>query len=252
MVFRGGGFQKKQIFFDFDDTLIDDGYKFELTSCDCAKAIVLGFETESPPIDEIIQEFRRIDLERLKSVPPEERFLPSRFITSWHLAYDFLCEKYGKSNKRSTHMMLEGLLMQNWEPPYFVIPGAVDTLMDLLHTGKYDLRMLSAGDPVIQERKVNATDLAKHFASLHFFPDGDKHSPLVEAAKEFGAGNVWMIGNSMSTDINPALRAGVNAVYIPRGSWILWKDRPFNNRYLQLKSIADVPRVLETWEVKKS
>ncbi len=240
-------YQKKQIFFDLDDTLIDDSYKFEITSCDATKAIILGFETDSPSIDEIVQEFRRIDTERVKTLPPEERFLPTRFTTSWHLTYDFLCDKYKKPNKRATHMMLEGLALQNFEPPYFIIPSAVDVLIDLLHVGKCELRILSAGDPQIQERKVDMTDLTKHFASRHFFPDGNKYPSLEEAAKEFGPKNVWMIGNSLNSDINPALRAGVNAIYIPRGSWTVLHAEPLNDKYVELKNISEVPRTLENW-----
>jgi putative hydrolase of the HAD superfamily len=34
--------------------------------------------------------------------------------------------------------------------------------------------------------------------------------------------NTWMIGNSPKSDINPALAAGMNAVFVPHGdTWIL-------------------------------
>jgi putative hydrolase of the HAD superfamily len=35
----------------------------------------------------------------------------------------------------------------------------------------------------------------------------------------------WMIGNSPKSDINPALSAGLNAVFVPHGdTWILEHD----------------------------
>jgi len=37
--------------------------------------------------------------------------------------------------------------------------------------------------------------------------------------------NTWMVGNSPKSDINPALAAGLNAVFVPHGNtWILEHD----------------------------
>ena len=36
------------------------------------------------------------------------------------------------------------------------------------------------------------------------------------------SGSTWMVGNSPKSDINPALAAGLNAVFVPHGdTWIL-------------------------------
>lgn len=241
-------FERLQVFFDFDDTLIDDNHKFEITACDCTKVIVQAFETQSPPIDEIIEEFRRVDDERLKSVPTEERFSPSRLIGSWHQCYDYLCGKYGVAAKRPTHILLEGYAMQNFEPPYYVIPGVINTLNELVRFGKYDLRLITVGSEEVQHRKIAVTELEKYFASLHFIPDGDKIPVLEKAAKEFGQHNVWMVGNSISSDVNPALQVGINVVYIPRGSWHMWKAEPFSKKFTEIKSIVQVPETLEHWK----
>ncbi|HVI04864.1 MAG TPA: HAD hydrolase-like protein, partial [Sphingomicrobium sp.] len=35
----------------------------------------------------------------------------------------------------------------------------------------------------------------------------------------------WMVGNSPKSDINPALAAGINAVFIPHGdTWVLERE----------------------------
>jgi putative hydrolase of the HAD superfamily len=240
-------FEKKQVFIDLDDTLIDDNYKFEMTSCDCAKVIMQAFETRAPAIDAIIEKFRTIDNARLSSIAPDDRFRPARTLGSWHQTYDDLCAEHGRSPKRSTHMLLEGYVLQNFEPPYYVIPDVFDVLNELSRFGKYELRLLSAGDPVIQDNKIEGTGLKKYFASMHFLTDGEKGSALERAAGEFGAKNMWMIGNSIGSDINPALKLGVNAIYIPRGSWHAWHAEPFNTSYVELGSIRMVPDTLEKW-----
>ncbi len=49
---------------------------------------------------------------------------------------------------------------------------------------------------------------------------------------------VWMIGNSPKSDVNPALAAGLNAVFIPHAhTWVLEKEeiRPVQGRLLVLE-----------------
>lgn len=241
-------FQKKQIFFDFDDTLIDDNYKFEMTSCDCVKVIIQAFETRSPAIDTIINRFKSIDTERVKTVPPDQRFTPSRLSGSWHETYSVLCEEHKIEPKRSAYLLLEGYVIQNFEPPYYVIPHTVDALNELAKTGKYELRVLTSGDRTIQEKKLNVTDLEKYFASTHVLPNGEKAKVLEEAAKEFGPSNVWMVGNSIASDVNAALKVGVNAIHIPRGSWHLFNAEPLNHRFVTVDNIIEVPKALEDWK----
>jgi putative hydrolase of the HAD superfamily len=39
---------------------------------------------------------------------------------------------------------------------------------------------------------------------------------------ELSSDSTWMVGNSPKSDINPALAAGLNAVFVPHGqTWIL-------------------------------
>ena len=48
----------------------------------------------------------------------------------------------------------------------------------------------------------------------------------------------WMIGNSPKSDINPALEAGLNAVFVPHPhTWVLEKQeiRPGDGRLLRLE-----------------
>ena len=53
----------------------------------------------------------------------------------------------------------------------------------------------------------------------------------------------WMIGNSPKSDINPALEAGLNAVFVPHAhTWVLEKQeiRPGAGRLLVLEHFADL------------
>jgi putative hydrolase of the HAD superfamily len=53
----------------------------------------------------------------------------------------------------------------------------------------------------------------------------------------------WMIGNSPKSDVNPALEAGLNAVFVPHEhTWILEKQelRPGKGRLLVLEKFEDL------------
>jgi putative hydrolase of the HAD superfamily len=53
----------------------------------------------------------------------------------------------------------------------------------------------------------------------------------------------WMIGNSPKSDINPALEAGLNAVFVPHAhTWILEKQdlRPGKGKLLVVERFADL------------
>jgi putative hydrolase of the HAD superfamily len=57
----------------------------------------------------------------------------------------------------------------------------------------------------------------------------------------------WMIGNSPKSDINPALEAGLNAVFIPHArTWTLERQdlrAPGPGRLLVLRSFEDLQGV---------
>jgi putative hydrolase of the HAD superfamily len=52
-----------------------------------------------------------------------------------------------------------------------------------------------------------------------------------------------MIGNSPKSDVNPALEAGINAVFVPHAhTWVLEKEeiRPGNGRLLIVEQFSDL------------
>jgi len=59
--------------------------------------------------------------------------------------------------------------------------------------------------------------------------------------------SIWMIGNSPKSDINPALEAGLNAVFIPHArTWTLERldlRAPGPGRLLVLRSFEDLQGV---------
>ena len=63
------------------------------------------------------------------------------------------------------------------------------------------------------------------------------------AQRRIDPGLAWMAGNSAKSDINPAIEAGLNAVFIPHAhTWGLERQdiRPGQGRLLMLERFTDL------------
>lgn len=237
--------QTKLICFDLDDTIIDDNWKFETTFCDCMKAILLGLAAKAPQIDEILITAREIDNRLVEELPKEKKYTPDRLIEAWHTTYRIMSERKEIPVKQHILNMLEAYILQNYEPPYLVIAGAVDALVRIRALPGVRMEILTIGDPEIQLRKINYSRLNYYFDHIEIVQVGEeKGDYLRRRVAEYGADNVFMVGNSMRSDINPALEAGAQAVYIPRGTWSHQKVEPISDGYVEVRRIFELPEVL--------
>lgn len=99
--------------------------------------------------------------------------------------------------------------------PMELIAGVEETLAYL--APRHELALVTKGDADEQRLKIEASGLAdRFFGRAIIVPEKDvtTYQRLTgELALE--TERAWMIGNSPRSDINPALAAGLNAVYVP-------------------------------------
>ena len=134
------------------------------------------------------------------------------------------------------------------EHPVEPLPGVADTLA-ALH-GKVRLVMITKGDLLNQEQKLARSGLGDRFDAIEIVSEKDagtyrriamRHGIAVEDAV--------MIGNSLKSDVLPALEAGLWGVHIPyQITWAHEHAEPpaDSPRYGRLDSIKDVPAWLKT------
>jgi|GEM_PF-2880233 len=229
--------QKLIVCLDLDDTLIDDNYKFELTFCDCIKTILEAFETRPPQIDDVLQRARELDNYKLENWEPKQAYSPARLHATWIETYESLALDQGVVVKDYVKMILQGLVQKNFDPPYYIIPGSVEALREL-RDEHYPLHLITTGSPTVQLKKLQSTGLSKFFNEVHILDTFDKSEKLQELKYKYSKKRVVMIGNSMRSDINPALKVGVDAIYIPRGSWHKFLAEPLNPNFKKIDSIS--------------
>jgi putative hydrolase of the HAD superfamily len=112
------------------------------------------------------------------------------------------------------------------EHPVELLDGVPETLEYL--SRRHRLYLVTKGDQVEQSRKIQASDLQGFFCGIEILPekDAEAFSRLLDR-HEWERTRSWMIGNSPRSDINPALAAGINAVYIPHiHTWTLEHEEP--------------------------
>jgi len=88
---------------------------------------------------------------------------------------------------------------------------------------KHRLILVTKGAKAEQSGKVERSGVKKHFAAVEIVPEKTAavYSQLADKY-ECDHTCTWMVGNSPKSDINPALAAGMNAVFVPHGdTWIL-------------------------------
>jgi putative hydrolase of the HAD superfamily len=96
-----------------------------------------------------------------------------------------------------------------------------ETLPEL--AARHRCLLVTKGDSQEQRDKLARSGLEQHFSGVEVLPEktAEAYRALV-AHHVCDAPTTWMIGNSPKSDINPALSAGLHAVFVPHGStWVL-------------------------------
>ncbi len=127
--------------------------------------------------------------------------------------------------------------------PLQLLEGVRETL-DYLST-RHDLYLLTKGDSEEQKLKVERSGIEEYFKQVVIVPEKDvtTYHRVVDELR-IDPQRAWMVGNSPRSDINPALAAGLNAVYIPHPhTWHLEHEEVQimeEGRLLTLSTFADL------------
>jgi putative hydrolase of the HAD superfamily len=110
---------------------------------------------------------------------------------------------------------------------------------------RHDLILLTKGDREEQLLKVEQSGVERFFREVVVVHEKDVATyQQILSQLQLDPGATWMIGNSPRSDINPALAAGLKAVYIPHPhTWHLEHEEvspTSNGRLLTLPRFADL------------
>ena len=127
------------------------------------------------------------------------------------------------------------------------LPGVVDTLEKLSASGRYRLVMLTKGELLDQEHKIERSGLGKYFSHIEIVSNKSQREYVVLCEKlGVDVTELMMVGNSFKSDIAPVLELGGWGAHIP--SETLWKlehtEEYDHHRLFRLETFSDLLQVL--------
>ena len=128
-----------------------------------------------------------------------------------------------------------------------LLPGVAETLADL--ATRHRLILMTKGNQAEQADKLTRSGLATHFSAVEIVAEKDPPTyRAVIARNELTPHSSWMIGNSPKSDINPALAAGLHAIFLfHKSTWVLehasLNPAPQGQHLLELDSFAKLQQI---------
>lgn len=127
----------------------------------------------------------------------------------------------------------------------------VDQTLDQLQD-RYRLILVTKGDLFDQERKLAASGLADYFAAIEIVSDKTEAVyRRIFTQQADGPDHTLMVGNSLKSDVLPALAAGAFAVHVPHD--LTWSfehaEAPSDHaRYATIPHLGELQGVLARFE----
>jgi putative hydrolase of the HAD superfamily len=224
---------RQQLIFDADDTLWENNIYFE-EAFDQFCEYLAHSEMSPQQIRSVLDE---IEIVNAKIHGYGSRNFARNLTECFqHLAEREISERDLEAVNEFAHAILDR--------PIELLPGVADTVPELAE--RHELTVFTKGDPEEQQLKIDRSGLSPYFTHAAIVKEKDAEAYRELASQRgFQLERTWMIGNSPKSDINPALAAGLSAVYVPHPrTWSLEKeDVPETHpRLLRVESIRELSR----------
>lgn len=139
-----------------------------------------------------------------------------------------------------------GFGRQMLQNPVETLPHARETLDAL--AGRYRILLITKGDLFDQERKLAQSGLGDYFSAVEIV--SDKTPSVYErifTRHGDGPARAVMVGNSLKSDVVPAIRAGSWGVYVPHDlTWVLEHEEApeADPRFRRIADLGQLPALL--------
>lgn len=232
---------KQTIIFDLDDTLIHCN-KYFLDAIEVfAEKMKCWFTSWNLEIKEIKEKQQEIDIKGVSKHGFAAEHFAMSLLETYAYFSESLCRAMVSEEEEILKHIAESAYNQSFEP----YPSMKEVL-DFLSKEGHALYLYTAGSPTIQKRKVEIVGIAHYFGD-RIFVTPRKNSEVLQTIIDkhnLDKESTWMIGNSMKSDIMPAVQVGIKAVYIP--GLFQWAYDNVNlqesekNSFITLKTLKEV------------
>ncbi len=195
------------LIFDLDDTLIYTHQVFvELTEQFLQQMAALGFDDDNV--------YYTLDAFDREAIEQADAYVPWAFPQAMRKTYEFYCERCYQPLDEEQLAAFEELGNSFREADYPLVDGA-RLVLDLRAEAGHKLVLLTQGGYDEQKYKVELHNLNEYFAEIIVV---DKKTPAVYQnimqRHAFALSQTVVIGNSLKSEIAPALAVGAAAVLV--------------------------------------
>jgi len=234
------------VVFDGDDTLWSTEPLYDRARA-AARAEVVRVGLDGDAWERIE---RRVDVENVQRLG----FSTERFPLSCVQAYEQLADFGGvpRDPEVSRRVRSAARIVFDQDPP--LVPGAREAIQALRERGA-KLALLTKGDHDLQERRVERSGIADLFDVIRIVPEKPA-SVFREIVALLGVKpkDAWSVGNSIRSDIVPAIESGLRAVWIEAH---VWEHERFegsfrHDRMIAIRDVSDLPEAIDIAVMHKS
>ena len=124
--------------------------------------------------------------------------------------------------------------------------AGVERVLRMLKCAGVTLVLCSKGDERIQRSRIRDSGLSRFFKKIYIVREkGEKEFRRVLREHRVRPEEACSVGNSVRSDINPALRLGMRAIWVRTETWALEREIPLRTRRLtRAKSPREILRAL--------
>lgn len=228
---------KSGIIFDGDDTLWETSVFYtEAKQNFFGEMSSLGFDPK-----EVEKLFEKTDIANLNRLG----FTKQRFPTSMADTYKYFCTQYGMENKKEIASKLKAIGYSVFERKPIILDHAENVLKQLKPF--YKLVLATKGDSEIQHSKIEHSGLKSYFDNIYILSHKtEKEYNRIIEDNILTRDKTWSVGNSLKSDIYPALNEGLNAIWIPHAETWEYENEPIpeTSNFFQVESLTDVLKIL--------
>ncbi|QAY66012.1 HAD family hydrolase [Paenibacillus protaetiae] len=243
---------KQHILFDLDDTLIHCNKYFYMVIeqfVDQMTTWFAGYEEVTP--DAVRDKQTEIDIAGVAVMGFKSEHFPQSFID----CYRYFSDLTGRPRSAVEEELLWKTGISVYELETEPYPQMEETL-DKLASAGHELHLYTGGELLIQKRKITNMQLERYFDD-RIYIRRHKNTEALEAILSGGAfdrSHTWMIGNSLRTDVVPALTAGLHAIHMLAKSEWHYNIVPLTiepkGAFYTLERLVDVPDTIRQYVLR--
>ncbi len=125
--------------------------------------------------------------------------------------------------------------------------AGVEQLLRSAFAASYRLGLLTAGEKWVQEKRIRDFHLRGIFRAIEVV-DVKNEAAFSAFCRKYGVEpeQSWLVGDSLRSDIKPALAVGLNAIWVPNANWreAEHDDLPDNPRFRTVNGFSDIYSVI--------